>query len=291
MASMLTGHNPIVGAVLGKAAEYIGKEVPDKVRLSMLRMLGSEMPTNAKAFKQMTEYVSAVSKGEAQLKKATDAAVTGGAQVIAFPDKGRLEKLDKVVEASITNPEHLADVGAGLGHYMPEHTTAIAAKASGIVVYLSSIKPKQIANGPLGSIPKVSKVDESRYNEALAIAEQPAILLNNIKDGTITPMQVQHLQVMYPEFYNHLGQKLLDAAVAAKAKNGMVPYKTRLSLSTFLQQPMDASLAPASIMANQVAQAATNNQQPPPKANVNKIRSPANSATPLQNREMDKLKH
>ena len=149
-----------------------------------------------------------------------------------------------------TNKMMVAQEGP-LGHYMPEHQTALSQASLQSIQYLKSLKPQAITANPLDTPIQPTKAQEARYNRALDIAQQPAIVLQHIKDGSIQPTDVQDLKTMYPAVYQQLAQKLSNDMISHHSEENPIPYKTRVGLSHFLGQAMDSSMTPQAIMAAQ----------------------------------------
>jgi len=276
-----------VGGIIGAIGAHYGKQAPDAVRLSVLKFLGSEMPTNALGMRAAIDYSEKVIKGAKLLDKANKSIFEGGAKVIPFPEAKSLEKMNQLVAQNEQGQYHESE----LAHYMPEHATSATMHSVQVSQYLKSLQPDTAPLTPLAKPRVPNAMEKARYKEALQIAEQPGILLNYIKDGTLTNTQVHHLQAMYPQLYAQMQDKLMHGLMEHKAKDGMLPYKVKLSLSVFMQQPLDNSLLPQAIMANQMPQQQPM-QQTAPISKTNKLsRQPASYATPMQNREMDRNRH
>jgi hypothetical protein len=258
-ATMLTG--PVGGAasfVLKKMADYVGKEAPDAITLATLKTLGSNMGTNPAGFKAAAQMASAVIKGETMLNKAAKAVFSAGTKVISEPSDKDIKKLAEHVDTAMLQPEKLLNVGGDVGHYMPEAGAALGETSQRVVQYLASLRPNEEPLGVLGGNRVPSKAEKSAYNRALRIAEQPLVVMNDIKNGMLSPHDLQHMQAMYPDMHAKIASKLMNELIGAKASKKSVPYSTRMGLSNFLGQPLDSSLHQQSIAANQMALIANN---------------------------------
>lgn len=253
-ATMATG--PVGGAtafVLKKMADYVGKEVPDAITLATLKSLGSNMPTNPMAFKQMAAVASAVIRGEAVLGKAVKAVFSGATRVISEPSHKDIEKLKKQIDEASQAPDKMLNVGGDLGHYMPEAGTALGETSAQAVQYLAALRPVEAPLGPLDNNRVPSKTEKASYERALRIAQQPLVVMNDIRSGRLAPADIGHLKALYPGMHQHIANKLMSEIVNAKSANKTIPYSTKLGLSHFLGQPMEASLRQPNIAANQMA--------------------------------------
>lgn len=260
VASLLLGHNPIVGVLLGEASKFLGRDAPDAAKMSLLKFLGSTEPIDGTAWKAAGDYIASALKGEALIVKASKAAIKAGQEVLPkakLPDQKSREKLDKRLKELQVDNSSMLDVGGKIGHYMPEHATSIAGMSMNAVNYLNEIRPKPIKNAPLDAEIEPSTAAKSNYNRAMDIAQQPLVVLQSIQDGTLTPMDLQHLTALYPKIHDRLMLSLTDAMVNQTSKGEPIKYQQRMSLSLFMAQPLDSTMTPLAIMA----------AQPPPPTN------------------------
>lgn len=251
----VTGHNPISGYLAGTLAQYVGREVPDAMRLAFLRFLGTDAPIQAKGFKAMVELMGNTYRGAQMLERSTKNVFKPAISVLStFPSEKEIQKLDKLVAANQENPQPLADKmvnNSSVGYYMPNHQGALTKTTSAALSYLSSIKPQPFKPGPLDKTIPPTAAENARYNRALTIAQQPLTVLEHVKKGTLLPTDIIDLKAMYPALYRQMSQQLTNQMIDKTADHSMVSYKTRMSLSLFLGQPLDTSMTPQSILTAQ----------------------------------------
>ena len=268
MVSMLAGNNPFLSAMMGASTEYIGREVPDAMRLAYMKFLGSGQPIKSESFKAMVDYMQNTYKAQKAFETATKAVFQPGMKVaIKELSKDDTQKLDKVVDKYTDNPEALGNVDNGqLGHYMGDHQTALTAASIKAASYLSSIKPRPYRSGPLDAEIKPTDAQMQRYNRALGIAQQPMVILQRVKDGVLQSSDVQDLMHMYPALHKQMVTGLTNQLMTAKSKGVNIPYKTKMSISLLMGQALDSSMSPTSIQAAQATSksAQTKNQQQMP---------------------------
>lgn len=240
------------------------------------------------------EAVNAIARGEALAAKATKGLFETGAKELSHlvPDDSDIESLKAHVAEAQQNPSAMVATGGDIGHYLPAHNTALAQTAQNAITYLVANKPNDIQQGPLDRKIPPSASKEADYNRTLQIAEQPLIVLNHLKQGTLKPKDVQDLKIMYPALYPSLVQKVHNSLIDHLSKDGLVPFKLRSGLSHFLGQPVDSNLTPASIMAAQASYMVNRPaQQPQGEHSVKKGTSRMGKAsqmaqTPSQARQM-----
>ncbi len=254
IAASLTGHNPVMGYVLGSIGKYVSRDVPDAIRLATLKFLGSDKTIEAEGFKTMVDYIHHTIQGENRLGTAVKNVFKAGASVLPqsqHPSASDRKKLDKQLKELQVNPNPNLNVGGKTSHYMPEHATALSFTTANAVQYLNSMRPNTDKAGPLDTTPVVPKSVQAEYDRVLNIAQQPLVIMSRIKDGSVTPSEVKALSTIYPAIYDKLKTKLMDQIIDQSTKERPIPYATRMALSVFMATPLDSSMNPANIQAAQ----------------------------------------
>lgn len=300
VGAMLTGHNIVTAGLIGMLTKALGRDAPDAVRLSLLKFLGSDKHIEPTAFKAMVDYVQATIKGENLVAKATKNVFNATKEVLPqslIPSEKDRNNLDKQLKALHKDPSPLLNTGGHTSHYLPEHGEKMAQTAAQAVNYLNSLRPNTDKQAPLDTKPVVNAVQQSKYNQALNIAQQPLLVLHKIQSGTIIPQDVIALKTMYPSLYNKFNQQLTSHITEMVHNGENIPYKTRLGLSIFMMQPLDSTMLPSSIMAAQMVsspQKGGENQQqspqkPPAASSVKGLsKMPQSYQTPGQAREAER---
>lgn len=297
MITMLMGHSPVTAAAVGYLTKALGRDIPDAARYALLKFLGSSSPVDAAGFKTMAEAIHNTIRGENLVGNAAKNMFKAGKEVIPasmMPNEHDRSKLDKQIKEINKNPTAMIDANSSMGHYMPEHATMASQVSTNAINYLNTLRPDKSKGAPLDSKPVASGTAKAEYNNALNIAQQPLIVLDKIKKGTITTQDLTSLKTMYPNLYNKLAQKLTDEMVNHIDKGESVPYRTRMGLSLFTGQPLDSTMKPDSIMsaqpkAPQQQQGADQDQRPKHSMTaLNKV--PGSYMTQQQAREAKSLK-
>lgn len=294
MLSMLLGHNPIMGYVLGEIGQRMGKDAPEAIKLAMLNFLAADKPIKAEGFKATVDFMHNVIKGEAMLNKSVEGVFKTG--IKGLPDFKVSEvartKLDRMVAESQDNPSKQMQAASDshLGHYMPNHQVSSAESTTRAMQYLQALKPKPFQSSPLDKKIEPTPEQEARYNRALDIANQPASVLEHVKNGTLQASDIQDLNAMYPALYKSMAQKLSDQMTRQVSDGESIPYHTRMGLSLFLGQPIDTSMNPASIQAAQPQPKMPPQQQAGMKPKPAQLKGKSNKMfqTPGQSAEMDR---
>lgn len=297
LASWITGHGAATSIISSILGPNLLREGEDAIKLGLLKYLGNGQHISAEGFKGMIQYIDSMVKGENALTNSVKNLFKAGKVVLPeklLPSEEKRNKLNKKLDSLRQDNSPLLDVGGTITAYLPDHGGAMGSTANNAVQYLQSIKPQMQKMSPLDAKPVISDIQKAQYERTLDIAEQPLVVLNHIKEGSLTPQDVVSLNTMYPSLYNRMKSKITNEIISAEARNEIIPYKTKMSLSMFLAHPLDSTLTPTGIQNNQMAfmpQAQPQMQGMKPKhsfANLGK--SVQENMTSQQAREARKLK-
>lgn len=232
-----------VGGLLG---ERFGDKILPGIAKSLLKN-----EVSAGAYKAASQYITDVIRGQTLLNKAAQSVFKAGTPDIE-PTEDH-SKLKDTLDDLKKDFSPLLSSGENLSHYLPDHSGALGESLSRVVSYLAPLKPATDKAAPLSPERIPSKAEEARYTRALDIAEQPLIVTKAIKEGSLTPFDVESINAMYPAVANQLRAKLLESMTQHLSgdQGSSIPYKTAMALSLFFGMPLDPSISPASIMSLQ----------------------------------------
>ncbi len=296
MAGALSGHG-VLGLLAGPLVKFLSKDVPDAVRLSMLKFLGSAQAVDSAGFKAMADMARAVYRGEQIMNRAASGVLKSGSKVIGSQDVSQRErdKLDKTLLAVKEDPTALMNVGGDIGHYLPDHATVAASVTAQAANYLNSLRPNTDKQMPFDAKIPADPVKEAAFQRALTIAQKPVVVMADVKDGSVTPEDLTTLQNVAPGFYAAMRNKLNNEIINHTAEDGEIPYKTRLGLALFLGQPLDSTMTPMGIQLAQPQMAAPPQMAQgvkPTATGMQKLsKLPGSVATAGQQREMGRAKN
>lgn len=238
----LAGH-PLLGA-------WAGEKVLTPI-FSTLAKPFAETAVNSEAMKSSVDYLGNVLKGDKALTTSIENVFRAG-EVIPehlMPTPEKREKLQKSLDYVNNNPDNMMKVGGNIGHYLPSHATTAATIAATAQNYLNSLKPKQSVSNALDTKPPVDQAQAAKYSRALDIAQQPLLILQHVKHGTLLPQDVQTLNTIYPGLHNKMVSLLTQSIIQAKADGKTIPYKTKMSMGLLMGYPLDSTMNPASSQA------------------------------------------
>lgn len=293
IATAILQKSKMLGFIMTPLLNILGKEIPDAVRLSLLKFLGNPNEINPTAFKSMASFISSAYRA----KKAIDGSVKklfqSGSDILpnSLITYQNREKLKNQIEKYSGNPTQMFSMGGQVGYYLPDHSQALGHFASNAVGYLQSIKPNEEKENPLDETPEISNAELDSYHRALDIAQQPLLTLQHIKDEQLLPEDIKTMKSIYPSLYGYLNSKIMEELGNHVADGGDIPYAQKLMLSQFLGQPLDSTMTPQALLSAQVPQIQQAPQAPnlKPKHSMKSLNDFSQIAeTPLQAREMQK---
>lgn len=174
--------------------------------------------------------------------------VGGGSQQDAF------KKISKEIGTSVGNPTTTADkvsaAAAPIQGGAPNIAGQFSQKMTAAIQYLDSQMPKPLSppNPLIKTDFKPSDHELSAFERRLNTVMDPASVIDDLKNGSLTKEQVETLQIVYPKLYQQI-QKRVIQHISENQKT--VPYQSRLKLSLLMGAPLDSSLSPQSIQAHQ----------------------------------------
>ncbi len=291
LRSFPKNHNPSGTSHMDHIRDYFtspvktaGANVRDYAMDKFIRTFGASPEA-----KQAMELGQATVSGDKTTAKAIKSLLSDTKESSVPPvSPASRSKLSSMVDAYQADPSRMLSVGDN--NPVPQYAQAFATTAARAVQYLSTLKPNTTPANPLDAKPRPSSTQTAAYNRALDIAQQPLTILSRMKQGTLTPQDVQTLKAIYPAVYQNLSQKLMGQVMDSVNKGKSIPYSTRLQMSLFLGQPLDSTMTQPAIAAMQAKPMAKSSQdtlqQPAPKKSTSGLdKLGAGAATPLQTRE------
>jgi hypothetical protein len=279
------------GALGGSAAKWLGdkaaKELPDHVRLTLLRAMERSGPVNAAAFQTVSDQYQHAYAGTRLIKSAVNALVSDA----KMPERALISsaqyarQLDKQLTQLNERPQDVEHIGGDSGHYVEDnkvHLTGLTVNAQN---YLNNLKPAPLDGGTLGRPAPPSKEKQARYESALAVAANPVSIFGKIKNGTVTQNDLQDAAAMFPSVYANIQTQVHEAVALNAAKLKNLPMKQKRALSMVIGEPLDISLTPGTTAAAQGAHhtSAVRAQQEQPQVNTTGLKDLGkNAATPSQ---------
>lgn len=236
--------------------------------LGILKELGHN-GRSQNAHKYAEEYVDGSMRGQ----KTIDGHIKnliGKEKLNIEPNPEHTSDLKKHLEFLNQNPDQALSIGGNLEHVFPGHGSYAGSRAANALNYLNTLKPKSFQNSPLDPISPPGKAADAQYNRQLEIAENPKLILEYVKSGTVQPLDLTTVKTLYPDLFQSIVSKSGEALIDAKNESKFIPYRQKQGLSSLMGQPLDSLQTPmamqAIMRANAGAQQQSQNQGKPKKA-------------------------
>lgn len=272
--------SPVADAVTHKVGKYT---VPTIARWMANGATGS--------VEAVCKYADKVARGQSVLNNAVDAIFKGGAeqtyQAVNQRDLDRLREyidnggIDANVEEEASQLQAVPGFAEGgeikvapkrarglhdeaIAATFPEQNALIQSARTRISQYLMMQKPQKLTPQlPYDRAPDNKQADKE-YTRALEVALAPAAVLKHVKDGTVLPDHIRHLQSMYPELTEHMRKKVTERVVKDQLEGKKPSRRIRQGLSLFLGSPLSSEFTPGAIQAAQSAFALKRQDQTTP---------------------------
>lgn len=281
LASVLTGHGPVMGVALGALGHFLSKTAPDAARLGLLKFIGSEKSINSAALKSAVNFIHAAQKGDNLLKNGAKAIFNAESKVIPeqfIPDEKSRYKLQESLQKYGSS-----SIGSNLGHYLPDHAASAQSTVQSASAYLSAIAPKETQGLPFDKPNTINKFQKNSYDRSLDLVEQPLLIFQHLKNGTVLPQDVQAVKAVYPALYQKMS-KMVQSQMLQEISDGKdISYQQRLNISAFLGMPLDYTMTPQSM------QAIIHSSVPPPQPEMSKTRGGSNKISGTALNQINKV--
>lgn len=138
-----------------------------------------------------------------------------------------------------------------LSHATPNITQGLNTSLMRAQQFLQSKIPQPSTSLPLSGEHKPSRTAMAKFNHYYETLNDPLSVLSHVKNGTLRNEHIEALASVYPKLYDEMKKKVTEHMVPEKAAK--LPGGTKIAIAKFMGQPMDASMLPQAIMANQAA--------------------------------------
>lgn len=258
--------NVVLGNQAKKIASWTSKKVAPPVILKILSNNTTEGMLEA------LDHADQVARGINMVDNAVEG-VFRGAGTTAGRAAGKRKEIEDWIEgggpardmqqeihSQMEAPQGFAEGGEvsqpiqkpnGVAIHFPEQNMVMQSAKARAGNYLSSLRPN--ANAPKLAFDASPDTERQKktYNKALDIAAEPLSVLNHIKNGTVEPEHLKHLNSMFPEVANLLKEKAVEKITKEQLKGKRPNYKVRQGLSMLLGTPLSGELTPQNIAAAQ----------------------------------------
>lgn len=143
-----------------------------------------------------------------------------------------------------TNPQALVDRVSnnlgGLHTVAPGLSSSMTGVAQRAVQHLSTLSSVPPPRGPLGREWQRTKAEQRILEQAMAVIDDPLILLEHARAGTLSRAHISAAQAVYPMLTRAIGDRALDAAIGTGKRPS---YRQRQMLSMLTGVDVDGERA------------------------------------------------
>lgn len=169
-------------------------------------------------------------------------------------DKG-YDKVTKSISNIADNPsgivDHMAHHTAGLNNSLPNVTQGINNTAMSALQFLNSKIPKPATNFPYSQKFEPSQEQKNKFMRYYTAVNNPLHVLDDVRNGTLTNESLEAMQAVHPQLLKQMQMHVSDQLGLSKNKD--LSYAKKISIAKFIGHPLDQSMLPQVIMANQMA--------------------------------------
>lgn len=141
---------------------------------------------------------------------------------------------------------------ATLSQFAPRTTQGVQSTMIRATQFLSAKLPgKDVSQKPLSAPYRPSEAELAQWHKYFSAVDNPVGALHQVARGTLTPQTMEALSAVYPKLLQDMRVQVMDKMTDAIAKKKPIPYRTKLSLSLFLNTDLVNSLTPVSVLATQ----------------------------------------
>lgn len=173
--------------------------------------------------------------------------------------KPLLSELNNDVDKLISKIGQSTDAIAAVA---PNHARSIQSTMANATCLLYDKMPgNNVPQKALSDPYQPSDAEVSKWYKYFHAVQDPASVLKQVSNATITPEALEAVKVVYPKMLHDMQKQVMEKLIDHSHKGKKLPYKTKLSLSMFLGSDLVNSLDPMSMVANQsVLSTATQNR-------------------------------
>jgi hypothetical protein len=197
----------------------------------------------------------------------------------------RIERVEKIRDgvAKMSDPvsavDHLQTSLYDLDNMAPNVAQAMRGKVTAAAIFLASKAPAMYRD-PFAPPSRPAMIDEAsldRYERYVTAVSDPISVVENVANGTATYEEIDALKTVYPNVYKKVADDITAKVLEASHEGHELPVAQRVSVSLMIGIPLDASLEPQMLAANQKAITMGPGPMPTAGAAPGKVRSGASS--------------
>ena len=179
------------------------------------------------------------------------ALLSAGTQAIHSSYTERANRIAQLASNPDILGQHLSNAVEGMNEALPNVSQSMQHAMMASVMFLNSKLPRPQSQFMLSKDWEPSQLQKQKFDKYYDAVNNPTSVLQQIKNASLSGEAIEAVQATHPELFKEMQTKVLGEMDQDKARK--LSYGVRLSLAKFLGQPLDSSMLPKVIMANQVA--------------------------------------
>lgn len=166
--------------------------------------------------------------------------------LISMSTKDYNDRVNRIKELNNATAmmKHFQDSTAALNKVVPNISQDINNTMIAGVQYLNSKIPQAQNAYVFSKKYEPSKQEIYEFSKIYRVVDDPLSILDEVKAGSLTPQAMEAMKAVHPNLLQDLQQKVIESLDPDKD----IPYQTKLSISTFLESPLDASMSAQGIL-------------------------------------------
>lgn len=247
----------IIGSAIGTLASTIAKKALDVIPEEFItKGLNATLSATSLANEQIAKIPEILDQlstsGFGKAAKAAPNVLSNAGKDIAEHDGDDQKQFkafsEKLANNSATQNDQqiLGHNAAGLNHNQ-EIQNAYSQNSVNILNYIKENIPKNPNKFQMFSTNEWKPTPEQiqNFNSKLDIINNPYIVLDKLKNGTVSKEDMDELKTLYPATYNKITQSILS--YGADSKYAKMPYNVKTKLSIVTGMAIDPSFSPQNI--------------------------------------------
>lgn len=239
--------NPIIGAAVGAANLYgaVANPYATGVALSksfqMLKSVGE-------IAQKVTNSIESGSKSifSKNAESAVSEGLSGFSESQFAKQSARIKELSENVKPLM---DHLESSTSALNEPMPNVSTALHATITSGVQFLASKLPRPVSELPLSADWNPTDSQKRQFMQYYSAVSNPLGVLKQVRSGVLPSATLEALKAVHPQLLQEMQQSII--ANMNRKHLSSLNYSTKIALGKFLDQPLEASMLPASLAAKQ----------------------------------------
>lgn len=208
---------------------------------------------------KVTEKIESAAKSIFTEKNIRSLIPTG----VKIMNDNEYNKVTKKIKNLAMDMNHMMDTMSAdtdhLNEVAPNITQGLNATMVAGMNFLNSKIPQQAGGFVLSGESKPSVAQIQKFSNYYNVVDNPLTIFHQLKDNSISGDSIEALNVVYPQLYADMKQKVINNFDIEKAKK--LDFASKISLAKFLGQPLDEHMTPQAIVGYQTAYLHPNMQE------------------------------